>query len=217
MIKTKKDWCHIIGRIMFPMMLLLGSCGSESKLKALDKGSVREEVTQMLYDYHAAILSGGLMAEFDYLDDSEDFFWVPPGYATALPYDSIRAILEQSARSIVSADLTWDTLWVYPLTPSLATFHGIVSGEMVHREDPVGTTRQVKMIESGTIIRRASRWRLLSGQTTSLVETTAGGSFSIPSPYDTLAIPADSALIPMPLDPGQDNRADSLTEGVRTL
>ncbi|MDW7690644.1 hypothetical protein R9C00_22200 [Flammeovirgaceae bacterium SG7u.111] len=75
------------------IMLAFFSCQSHQ----LDKEKVKEEVAQMFDEYHAAIKKEGLKGEFYFLDSSSDFFWVPPGSATAMNYDSVRRILETNA------------------------------------------------------------------------------------------------------------------------
>ncbi len=170
------------------LLLTIGGCGEESRLKSLEKNSVRDGVTSMLRAYHDAIRDRGLLAEFDYLDNSADFFWVPPGYGAALSYDSVKVILEQSAGNITSADYRWDSLKVFPIVPFLANFHGVVSGQVV---EAGGVTRRVRMIESGTVILRAGGWKLLSGQTSMLSDSNQGGP-SQPVTQPSIAVPADS-------------------------
>ena len=119
------------------------------------------EITTMLNDYHGAIKTSGLKAEFDYLDSSEQFFWVPPGYHTALDYDSVRTILLQNAPGISEMDLKWEKLNVFPLTADMATYYGIVNSIVT---DISGNVSETRMLESGTLIRRKDGWKLLSGQ-----------------------------------------------------
>lgn len=118
----------------------------------------------MLNSYHNDIERDGLMAEFRYLDSSEDFFWVPPGYNTALGYDTIKTIILSGAPGMAKAELQWDQLRVNPLTPGLATYSGVVSGSYT---DTAGNVFPHWIIESGTVIKREDGWKLLSGQTAS--------------------------------------------------
>ncbi len=170
------------------LLLTIGACGEESRLKSLEKNSVRDGVTTMLHAYHDAIRDRGLLAEFEYLDNSADFFWVPPGYGSALSYDSVKVILEQSARNIISADYRWDSLTVFPIVPFLANFHGVVSGQVV---EAGGVTRRVRMIESGTVILRAGGWKLLSGQTSMLTDSSDSGQGQTAT-QPSMGMPADS-------------------------
>ena len=82
---------------------------------------------QMLKEYHAAIEKDGLTAEFQYLDHSADFFWVPPGYTSALTYDSVRTILTQNAKGFSAITFEWDTLQIFPLSEEIANYSGVVS------------------------------------------------------------------------------------------
>ncbi|MEQ8217116.1 MAG: hypothetical protein RIM68_13725 [Arenibacter sp.] len=57
--------------------------------------------------------------------------------------------------------MEWDTLQIFPLTNEIANYFGIVEGVMV---DTSGLESAISIIESGTIIKRESGWKLLSGQ-----------------------------------------------------
>ena len=145
------------------VLLLLTNCSGQKETYHPDK--VEKEVTQMLHDYHGAMSEGGLMAEFDFLDSSENFFWVPPGYHSALDFDSVKTILMMNAPVMESMTLKWENLTVIPLSKNSANFHGIVHSLS---RDTAGMVYDVRMIESGTAIRRGEGWRLLSGQTSML-------------------------------------------------
>jgi hypothetical protein len=148
-------------------ILLTYSCKQNCPPESYDPESVRLEAVLMLKQYHDAIAQGGLLAEFDYLDNSDDFFWVPPGYRSALSYDSVNAILKQNALMFSQVNFYWETLDVKPLHHELASFTGIVSGIMT---DTSGTQSQMRIIESGTLIKRNDGWKLLNGQS-ALLET----------------------------------------------
>ena len=75
------------------LLILLTSCLDTSELNDVDKEKISKEVSMMFDLYHSAISREGLVGEFDYLDDSEDFFWVPPGYTSPLDFDSVKTIL----------------------------------------------------------------------------------------------------------------------------
>ena len=107
------------------------------------------------------IRQDGLTAEFKYLDQSTDFFWVPPGDKSSLSYDSVRKILESNAKSFQAIEFNWDTLQVFPLSDKIANYSGIVKGSMI---DTSGIKSSVLIIESGTVIKRSDGWKLLSGQ-----------------------------------------------------
>lgn len=143
------------------VILTLFSCNGVKKPKNLDKESIRAEVLVMLNNYHEDIAREGLTAEFKYLDQSSDFFWIPPGYNTALSYDSVKNILEMNAKAFQSTEFSWHTLQVFPLTNEIANYSGIVGGLML---DTAGVESTISIIESGTIIKRQDGWKLLSGQ-----------------------------------------------------
>ncbi len=143
-------------------MLAMPACSGAMSDDA--KRTVETEVRQMLQRYFADIKSGGLTAEFKYLDPSDDFFWVPPGYRSAISYDSVRTILTQHAQTFRSVAFRWDTLSVLPLSNDIATYTGIVSGTLIGAADTV----EVTMIETGTTIRRPDGWKILCGQSRNL-------------------------------------------------
>ena len=132
-----------------------------------DSQKTSAEIRMMLDAYHADMTREGLMAEFKYLDSTDTFFWVPPGYQSTLDYDSVRAILEANARTYRSVAFSWDTLQIFPLSNTIATYSGIVNGEMT---DTAEQKTQVSIIESGTIIKRTDGWKLLCGQSAVLPE-----------------------------------------------
>ncbi|WP_353779401.1 hypothetical protein [Winogradskyella sp. 3972H.M.0a.05] len=143
------------------ILLLLISCNGTESSKDLNKSLVSEEVSKMLHVYHKDINEKGLTAEFEYLDISDEFFWVPPGYKTALSYDSVKTILEINSKALRSIELQWDTLQIFPLSNDIANYSGIVRSITI---DTSGTKSTVSIIESGTLIKRKDHWKLLSGQ-----------------------------------------------------
>jgi hypothetical protein len=143
------------------MIALLCSCSKASTTEPVSSDSVAVEVERMLHKYHEAMKTGGLLAEFNFLDNSPDFFWVPPGYESTLTYDSVRTILEKNARAIASIQLEWETLRIFPLSNRIANYSGIVRSVST---DTSGAVHSVRMIESGTTIKREDGWKLLNGQ-----------------------------------------------------
>jgi hypothetical protein len=142
-------------------LLLLNSCVQTEKLNASEKELVVADVREMFNNYHSDIRENGLTAEFKYLDKSPDFYWVPPGYNSALTYDSVHTILVNNAKLFREILFEWDTLQVFPLTNEIANYSGIVKGSMT---DTSGIVTSVLIIESGTVVRRSDGWKLLSGQ-----------------------------------------------------
>ena len=149
-----------IGQYLFILGIIAG-CQASQDTEPFDRSKVEYEVITMLNDYHIAIKEGGFAAEFDYLDQSNDFFWIPPGYESALDFDSVKTILLGSASAFEHVDLDWETLQAYPLSNTIATYSGIVKGTMT---DTTGVDNDVRILESGTLIRREDGWQLLSGQ-----------------------------------------------------
>ena len=145
--------------VVFLAILIV--CVQTDKLNETEKDLIISDVMEMFDNYHDDIRQDGLTAEFKYLDQSDDFFWVPPGYKSALSYDSIRHILENNAKSFQAIEFKWETLQIYPLSEKIANYSGIVKGSMT---DTSGNKSSVIIIESGTIIKRSDGWKLLSGQ-----------------------------------------------------
>ena len=142
--------------------LLTCSCAPQEEA---DNDIVRGEVRAMFAECEALIERDGLMAEFAFLDSSEDFFWVPPGHSSAISYDSVRVavtLIAQRTRSIV---LSWDTLRIVPLGKTRAAYTGIL---LWTAEDTSGTVTRAKIIETGVVIRREGGWKLLCGQSRNL-------------------------------------------------
>ena len=141
-------------------ILILFGCKKEQS-KTWYETQVINEIETMFNAYHEAIKQNGLSAEFDYLDNSDDFFWVPPGYTSVIKYDSIKAILLHNDKSIQSISFEFESLEIFPLSPEIANYSGIVKGEMI---DTANATSNFKIIESGTLIKRTDGWKLLNGQ-----------------------------------------------------
>lgn len=124
-----------------------------------------EGAEQTLHDYYAAVSDHGLLAEFAYLDSSEAFFWVPPGHNRAIGYDSVATSIRRNARQWQHIDIRFDTVAVHITGPQTASYSGRLHAAMT---DTMGTVTNVRLVETGTLIRRADRWKLLCGQTTVL-------------------------------------------------
>lgn len=143
-------------------LLILCNCQPiENKVK-FDKEAVINSVNTMFENFFNDIKAEGLIAEFKYLDRSEDFFWVPPGYNSALDYDSVRVIIENNARAYRLIEYQWDDLKIYPLSEEIVNYTGIVNCSMT---DTSGIKTTISLIESGVLIKRGDGWKYLSGQT----------------------------------------------------
>ncbi|TDI66785.1 MAG: hypothetical protein E2O88_08645 [Bacteroidetes bacterium] len=140
----------------FAFVCLLFSCGNAGSSEY-----VIGEVSAMLNNYHEAIEKYGLEAELDYLDDSHEFFWVPPGYRTALDFDSVAAVLRVTDPSISAIQIHWDSLKIIPLRDDLAQFYGTIT---MQTTDTTGTITTGHLVETGLVIKRSDGWKLLNGQ-----------------------------------------------------
>lgn len=78
------------------LFVLLGCTQNES----FDAKTVEKEVKKMFLAYDDSVRKNGIEAEFFFLDNSDEFYWVPPGYKYALHYDSIAKILHEYAPKI---------------------------------------------------------------------------------------------------------------------
>lgn len=124
-------------------------------------------VRQTLENYYKEIRESGLTAEFKYLDNSPDFFWVPPGYQSSISLDSVTTILKQNAPKYKSVENSFDKLSIIPLSNEIATYTGKIKSTMV---DTLGKTMAFSLIETGVLIKRKDSWKLLNGQTSTLTQ-----------------------------------------------
>lgn len=116
----------------------------------------------MFAQYADAQRAQGLLGELPFLDTSKAFFWVPPGYSSAIGSDSVRMIVEQSAPNLRMIDPRWRSLRIEPLDDSMAAYTGELSSTTVGLNND--TTRSV-LLETGVVVKRADGWKLLCGQT----------------------------------------------------
>ena len=144
-------------------MLQLYAC-NESALIPGEKDSIKikRDIAVTLNNYFADIREQGLKGEFQYLDSSSSFYWVPPGYATALSYDSVIAAIKRNAVMFTLVDNKWKDLKIFPLSNSLASYTATIHA---HMKDTAGAIMEYNLIESGILIKRKNDWKLLSGQT----------------------------------------------------
>lgn len=151
--------------LMLLSMLLFVSCSQSSLLTEKEKTVIIDSVRQTLNNYHNDIRKSGLIAEFKYLDNSADFFWVPPAYSASISYDSVASILKQNAPNYKYIDNSFDTLSIIPLSKELATYTGRLHSTMI---DTNNKKTSFSLVETGVIIKRTNGWKLLSGQTSVL-------------------------------------------------
>lgn len=143
------------------LLFFFSSCKTANEEEVFDISTIKNEIVEMFHGYHQAVAEKGLTGEFSYLDHTSDYFWVPPGYNSAIGYDSTEAILKTNAQQFDSVLFSWETLQVFPLSKTYATYTGIVSSTM---RDTSGQVNQSRIIESGTLVKRTDGWKLLSGQ-----------------------------------------------------
>ncbi len=143
-------------------LVFLLSCRESSQLKDSQKAAVMNEVRSMLRNYSDDIRSKGLLAEFAYLDSSADFFWVPPGFSSALPFDTVASMIKSNSLLYQSVEISWDTVRITPLTLDLASYTGRLSSITIANS---GKVTRGSLVETGLVIRRKSGWKLLCGQT----------------------------------------------------
>ena len=150
-------------RYAVPILLLLATsaCQTPDTLTEADKQRVTAEVDSMLHAYLDAMREGGLEAEFPYLDSTDAFFWVPPGYESWISFDSVEAVLRATAPTLHSTDYLWQSLRIDPISLDRAIYTGRLSGALT---DTSGQVTNVSIVETGTVIRREDGWKLLNGQ-----------------------------------------------------
>ena len=117
----------------------------------------------MLQAYFDATRIHGLERGLKYLDTTEAFFWVPPGYQERIPYDSVVAFIKRIAPAVAQVDNRWNDLHIQLLGKDEAVFTGEVSSTATGHD---GVQRTTLLLETG-VARRGDdgKWRLLCGQT----------------------------------------------------
>jgi hypothetical protein len=143
-------------------LLMLWSCGESKPMADNQKRAIIDNIQYTLDSYYEDIKREGLTAEFKYLDQSPEFFWVPPGYTSALSYDSIEHILKQNLSKFKSVDNSFDTLRIIPLSGELATYTAQIHSTVTDTFNKIST---YSLIETGVVIKRKTGWKLLSRQT----------------------------------------------------
>jgi hypothetical protein len=143
----------------------VAACTSSDTLSEKERVEIVREAKETLDKYYDDIRKEGLTAEFRYLDNSAEFFWVPPGYSSPLSYDSVAKILNQNAPLFRSINNSFDTVTIVPLTKELATYSGRLKSIVT---DTAGAVTSFSLIETGILINRNDGWKLLSGQTSIL-------------------------------------------------
>jgi hypothetical protein len=150
-------------RVLILYSFILVSC-SQSAENPTDeeKRIIIRDVKQMLHHYCTDIGKTGLEAEFNYLDSSSDFSWVPPGFSSAISFDSVAFILRKNAGLFRSVNNQFDSLKIVPLGKHLASYTANINSTSI---DTAGKEYVSSLVETGIVIKRAGGWKLLKGQT----------------------------------------------------
>jgi hypothetical protein len=150
-------------RVFALTALIIVSCGQSTLILTEDeKLAITRDVGHTLNSYADDIRKMGLKAEFKYLDSSADFFWVPPGYGSAISYDSVAFILNQNASLFKSIYNVYETLRIVPIGKHQACYTARLTSTMT---DTAGNKSTSYLVETGVLIKRSSGWKLLNGQT----------------------------------------------------
>lgn len=149
--------------ISIAVLISFNSCKQNPPpLTEEQKGTLAMEVKETLDNYYADIKSGGLTAEFKYLDSTKDFFWIPPGYAKPITFDSVASILKAKAGNYKEIDNSFESLNIEVLSEDSAMYSGKIRSTMT---DSTNTPMTIYLNEKGKMIKRKDGWKLLSGET----------------------------------------------------
>ena len=140
----------------------VGCQPAEQQVQRLDPVQVEEAVRTTLEAYFAATRENGPLAGLTFLDTSEQFFWVPPGYNSAIKRDSVVTVITSFAPAIQSIDNRWVNLEVHALDQHSAVFTGEVQSRST---DTAGSSTETLLLETGVMVLREDGWKMLCGQT----------------------------------------------------
>jgi hypothetical protein len=139
------------------------SCSrDQGELSTAERDKVTEEVSSMFNDYFAAVKQGGLTKEFEFLDESEGFYWIPPGYKHPISFDSVKTFLIATAPVFLSVENSLDSIAIFPVSPTVARYVARIRSVT---KDTSNFVSESMLLESGVVIKRSDGWKLLSGQT----------------------------------------------------
>ncbi len=143
-------------------ILLITGCSNHDQLTEKNRNRIIKECNSAIEEYYKSVDRHGLTAELDYLDNSEDFFWIPPGYKTEIDYDSVASYLKLNAPRFRSVSNKPEKIRILPLTGYISNYSCTLSSRMV---DTSGKESYFRLREFGTLINRNGSWKLLCGQT----------------------------------------------------
>ena len=142
-------------------------CRQPDELAEAQRKNIIDTVTQTLRNYYNDMDKKGLLTEFNYLDSSKEFYWLPPGYSAAIDYNAVAAAIRANAADYQSIKIEWDTLSVDALSNKLARYTGRLRSKWT---DTTGKSMNLTFVETGLLIKRDNGWKLLSGQTAILAQ-----------------------------------------------
>lgn len=160
--QTKKRASLTRHAILLFIFIAILSCQQSTTMTKDEIASIVMDVHKTLTNYYDDIRKSGLIAEFNYLDNSSEFFWVPPGYSSCISYDSVVHVLNENAPKFKYIDNTFDTLRIVPLSKEIATYTGRLHSTMT---DSNGKVMTFQLVETGVLMKRKGGWKLVSGQT----------------------------------------------------
>lgn len=143
------------------VFLIFNSCGQHN-LSTEKKKEIIEEISKTMKQYYKDIETGGLLAEFKYLDSSNDFYWTPPGFLKSISFDSVASILRSNASAFKFIRNTWNSLEILPMSEKHASYSGIITSIVT---DTTGKITNTILFEKGIVIKRKDGWKLLNGKT----------------------------------------------------
>ena len=155
---------HLLFEIVFVVLSIFG-CGSPDNGWKEDSKRVKMEVRNTLNKYYEEINREGFLAEFKYLDSSSMFSWHPPGYQSAISFDSVKTILLQNVKRYTNVQLTWVTLAIFPESKMKANYMGKIKSILT---DTTGKSTTYYLTEEGQMTKKEDGWKLVSGRTVML-------------------------------------------------
>ena len=131
-------------------------------LSAEDQGRIIQEVETSLRNYYRDVAIKGIQAEFEYLDTSSNFYWIPPDYENWINYDSVANVILDASSKISAVENYWESLRIDPLSVKYASYSGILKGKTSGKD---GNVVEQRFMETGIVVKREDGWKLLRGQT----------------------------------------------------
>ncbi len=151
--------------VLFFFISIYSFCQESKGPSNAEKILISDTIRKTLTNYFSDVKQSGLLAEFKYLDSLSDFFWVPPGYSSAINFDSVAHILRRNATLYKSIENRFDDLKIIVLSKRIVTYTARIHSKSF---DYSGKTFEMDLIETGILIKRPSGWKLQCGQTSIL-------------------------------------------------